>query len=56
MGLVAALVYICALVCFIPFPFRAAFVVDPITSSVNPEYAPHRQVCVVITLPTGLFL
>jgi hypothetical protein len=47
MGIVAALVYICALVCFIPFPFRAAFVVNPLASTVNPEYAPHRQARVV---------
>lgn len=45
MGLVAALVYICTLVLFIPFPFTAAFVQEPLAASVNPEYAPHRQVC-----------
>ncbi|CCA67812.1 related to ALG7-UDP-N-acetylglucosamine-1-phosphate transferase [Serendipita indica DSM 11827] len=48
MGLVAALVYICALVCFIPVPFSAAFISDPLTSRVNPEYAPHRQLAVYL--------
>jgi hypothetical protein len=44
LGLVAALVYICALVCFIPVPFRAVFATNTMAGSVNPEYAPHRQV------------
>ncbi|KAG8833090.1 tunicamycin resistance protein [Serendipita sp. 399] len=56
MGLVAALVYICALVCFIPVPFRAAFVRDPLTSQVNPEYAPHRQLAVYLAALLSLLI
>ncbi|KAG8803236.1 tunicamycin resistance protein [Serendipita sp. 411] len=56
MGIVAALVYLCALILFIPFPFRAAFVVDPLTSQVNPEYAPHRQLAVYLAALLSLLI